>query len=330
MALLYMEGFEDNAWNERATTVNGTISGTYSRTTGGRGIRLACNSTACMHIQFPSSSTIYWGAAVRTEDFENSSIKNLTFREGGTTHVNVDFHGSSGTIPVYRNGTLLGTASGFPGPTYVFVEIMVVVDDTNGEIIVRIDNDEKLHLTSVDTRNGGTGVINNVLMGSNSGQQTWFDDIYILDDTGTYNNTFLGDSNIKLIVPNADVTTQWTPSLGSTHYILVDESIPNTIDYISASSTGLRDLFELEDVASSEIFGVDLSAHSRKDDAGAIMQRLVAVSSGSTAFGDTVGVTQSTAFLPIRHFLEADPATSTQWTEAGLNNLQLGIETRSS
>jgi hypothetical protein len=45
--------------------------------------------------------------------------------------------------------------------------------------------------------------------------------------------------------PTSDITTQWTPSTGTAHYALIDETVASDADYIFATAAGQTDEVKL-------------------------------------------------------------------------------------
>ena len=73
-----------------------------------------------------------------------------------------------------------------------YIELKVTVGDA-GSAEVRVDNTVDISLPSTDTRNGGTGQPDAVQLGSagSSSQTFCYDDMYVLDGTGT-KSSYLG------------------------------------------------------------------------------------------------------------------------------------------
>jgi hypothetical protein len=57
--------------------------------------------------------------------------------------------------------------------------------------------------------------------------------------------------------PTSDITTQWTPSTGTDHYALIDETTANDADYIYATAAGQTDEVRLASMTAPQA-GTDL------------------------------------------------------------------------
>lgn len=227
------------------------------------------------------------------------------------------------------NGAVLATGTtALALGAYNYIEVKAVIHDTAGAVTVRINGAVEIALTGVDTRNGGTGLMNMVLVGTDfSSVACYYDDLYICDATGSTNNDFLGDCRVDTLYPSADGTYgAMACSTGTTHCTLVDEATPNTTDYVSSATVNAKDSYAFTDLPSLPgtltVFGVQVSNASLKDDAGA---RSVAnlVRSGSTdAQSATVALGTTLQFNVSMH--PTDPATGTAWTTSGVNAMQAG------
>ena len=62
--------------------------------------------------------------------------------------------------------------------------------------------------------------------------------------------------------PTSDITTQWTPSTGTDHYALIDETTANDADYIIATAAGQTDEVRLASMSAPQA-GTDLLINYR-------------------------------------------------------------------
>lgn len=258
----------------------------------------------------------------------NSYTEICSFREGIYHHVTIHLTGD-GTVYAYNviTTTLLGKSA--PGKLQLdawhYVEVKCTVSDTAGVVQVKIDGELILDLSAVDTRNGGTGLIDNVRIHGNSVNK-WFDDFYICDTSGTINNDFLGDVYVDTLFPNAVGSyTQFTASAAADNWTLVDEATPDTADYVSSATVGAKDTYGLTNLDATErnIYGVQAMALVHKDNPN-YRQSAILLKSGTTevegaAFTLGNGVAKYDKVLK-----ELDPATAAAWTATGVNALEVG------
>ena len=281
------------------------------------------SSAATVVIGFNFNASALPGAAPR-------SIARLLY--SGTVHVTLALN-SSGTLSVTRAGTVLATsAATISLATDQYIELKATIHDTTGAYELRLNGVNILSATNVDTRNASTASIDQISLGPDGNPAATttylYDDLYVLDTSGSTNNDFLGDVRIDAIYPTADGTyTDWTPSTGSDHYALVDESTPNGTDYVSSSTAAEQDSFAMGSppvLASEIIMGVRVKVAALKDDAGSRSIK-VGVRSGTT---DSLSAAQAltTSQMIYSHILETDPNTSAAWLPGGIDALQTMIE----
>ena len=154
--------------------------------------------------------------------------------EGAITHIFVRVL-TNGAIEVFRGAVSLGvsannviTAGSFP-----YLEVKAVIHSTTGEVIVRIDEVEKLNITGANTRNGGTGVIDRIRWQGSTNIVT-FDDILVNDNLGAApQNTFPGDRWIEAVFATSDgASSQYevvVPASPLTHFDKIDDATPAEI-----------------------------------------------------------------------------------------------------
>jgi hypothetical protein len=149
------------------------------------------------------------------------------------------------------------------------------------------------------------------------------DDFYIVDSAQR-----LGECRIDTLRPTADTATKgFTPNSGSTNFSRVaDVKFDGDSSYNSATGAGIKDLFDIADLATAplSIFAVQAVIAARKDNT-ALSQMCVDIKSGATSVQGSTK-TLSTPYKFFTDILQIDPATSAAWTPSAVNALQLGYE----
>lgn len=338
MALLFMDGFDHYATadigKKWTTSSNVAIGSTSGRRSGG-----AIYTTAGgggMGKGLPSSyATIIVGFALKFTSSTSTSLFDITrLYEGATQHLTLSFQPSVGKLTLRRGsngGTLLATSTTvFSSSTWYYLEFKATINDTTGAYELKVNGTSEFSATNVDTRNGGTsGVVDTwtCAPGATAGIVFTYDDFYICNTSGATNNDFLGDCRIDTILPSGDGNyTDFTPSTGTSHYVLVDESTPNTTDYVASSTSGNRDSYTFPDLAgltSQTVYGIQINAAVLKDDAGA--RSLGTMSRLSSTNKDGSGAALSTSQTYVSEIQETDPA-SAAWTEANINAAEFGVK----
>jgi len=267
--------------------------------------------------------TLYMGIAFRTTT-ATSNTTLFKFRESTTVHIDVRLD-SSNRLQITRNGTTLATASaGLAANIWYYLQIKVVIHDTTGEYEILVNGSVGtlgVTGTGADTRNGGSGVIDNVNIGNSAGINVDIDDLYL------YDGGYAGEINIQTVYPTgAGNSAQFTPNTGS-NWQNVDDSTPDDDStYNSSGTAGHRDLFATGDVPSTSgsILAVVANGYARKDDAGTREIKLT-TRIGSTNYDSATNpITSGYAYY--RHQWDTDPSTAAAWVRADLNGAEFGYK----
>jgi hypothetical protein len=342
MAVLKMEGFEQSRLDASiGTVVEANVTRwTTGRVAGSLAIELEGNASGGgqrpkLQLSVPSLSAIGLGFAFLGANGGNfDGDPWLQFREGSTVHLQLQAD-ASGHLQIARgDGTVLGTTTQvFNLLVWNHLGFEIVVSDTVGVARLWVNGAAVLDLTGIDTRNGGTGVVDNIYancsVNSNSSKLR-FDDYYLT------NGSYLGDCTVSTLRPNGNgATNQWIGSDANSvdNYLLVDD-VATTTDYVESLTPGHQDLYAMTDLAAPpagtlEVLAVQVEALAWKADAGAITDTLglVRASTGTvTSFelADAAVLSQTAQWFrsPI---YELDP-DGVAWTKAEVDALQVGYE----
>jgi len=331
VALRFIDGFDHYATADLSMKWTPTGSPTISAGNGRRG-------TSCLEIPIGTSSVAktldaqsVWilGMALRISAAPTSSQNFLDVLDVSTIQISVEIN-TDLTLRVLRGTTEIGrTTAVLVTGVYTYIECSIVINNTTGSIILRLNGVAVLTLGPLDTQQTANSTANLIrLRALGTSAFTRYDDLYICDGTGAApHNTFLGDCRIDTLLPNSDSTPQqWAPSTGTTHYTLVDEATPNTTDYVSSSTPTHRELFGMQDLtaATGTIYGAQLNLAALKSDAGARSIKSLIKSGSSEA--SSAAVALSTSQLYLLQMQVTDPATTAAWTESGINAVTCGAE----
>lgn len=337
MSLLFVDGFNHYAtadltkkWSTTSaviTSTNGRRSGASLRTQGA-GDYVVKNLSA-------ATQTIILGFALSGTTLASSTGCMCRFLDSAVTHIAITLDGT-GRIQVRRSsesGTILGTSSNtLSNNVFNYIELKIKIDDSVGTYEVRVNGVNWVSGTGADTRNAGNASVNSFSLGSVgsvslSGAND-FDDLYVADISGSTNNDFLGDVRVDTILPTSDGNySQFTPSTGSTHFNLVDESTPNTSDYNLSSTVNDRDSYGMDNLtalSSQTVYGVQVNAAVLKDDAGA--RSVATMVRSSSTDGDGASIAIGTSQYYISQVYELNPNGSVAWTEATVNAMEAGVK----
>lgn len=339
--LRWIEGFEGfgslsgatlaTEMGKKYTEVGMTASATIvTGRGGGSAMNIGSNQTFHFSKTFDNQATWIIGFAFRTSvAFSGTTRPMIELTDGGPAGtLQMSLHLFSDGLRVYRGSTLLETlGSLFSTNTWYYIEFKVTINNT-GSYYVHVSGSEVMSDASVDTQESANAYADNIRF-RNTEDTPYYDDIYILDGTGSQNNDLLGEMKVEALFPESDtVSADWSLSAGSDHYALVDEdpSDEDTTYVHSVVSTDL-DLYNYEDIASigSPVYGIQINTQARVETAVSTDVYL-SIKSGSTVdHGDTFAVTD-TDYKTFARIEEDDPDTSAMWISTAVNAAQFGIK----
>lgn len=328
MTLLFIDGFDHYSAQTDIGKKWSVVTATYPTVTTtlgrrGGGALSVLNTNYYVDRTISSTETVVAGFALYRTSSATGDV--LKFFEGTTNHLTLTID-ANGKLRLYNGtnaGTLLATGTTtISTSTWFYIELKATIGNS-GSYEVKVNGVSEFSSGSADTQNGGTATMDKVRF---TGSAVYLDDIYICNTSGSTNNDFLGDCRIDTLYPSgAGNYTQFTPSTGS-NYTCVDETTPNTTDYISDATSGDRDSYafaNLTALVSQTVFGVQVSAYAQKSDSGArslgTMARLTSTDS------DGASVALATSYAYISQVYETDPA-SAAWTEANVNSAEFGVK----
>ena len=348
MALLFIDGFDAYGTTPGNAGVGlqyqytvGTPSGMLvanGRTAGGYALQMSAGTNrSLLSPTLGTLATVVVGFAFQPKT-AFAAVTILSLMDGSTQHINLR-HTGGGEFSIHRGNTLLATTSGaaIAVDSWGFIELKVTTHDTTGAYELRVNGVNVLSATNVDTRNGGNSYITNVKLELNTGvtNNYIFDDLYILDTSGSVNNDFLGNRRVVTLFPNAEGDNiDFTPASGTDNSAMVDDNPPpasstvvvDDTDYVESDTTGHKDLYQYGNLAGSgAINGVQVTTICGVTAASTFTLKTLA-KSGTTESADGGVAISSTTYVGKSRILETNPDTAAAWTASEVNAAQFGIE----
>ena len=343
MALLFVDGFDHYVTADISKKYNSTSSSPAISAGNGRrgtaGIAAFTTNTGVIK-NFTASSSWVMGCSLKVGALPSATNWATIFAlfDAGNRQCELRVN-PDGTLQVTRfnvavtGGTSVATLS--VGTTY-YIEWKVTIANSiaANSCKVRVDGVDVITVTAgQDLQDTGNSTANQLRLGNvnssaSMGSSTYADDFYVCDQTGSVNNDFLGDVRVDTLLPNGEGNhLDFTPSTGTSHYQLVDESSPNTTDYNESGTAGQRDSYAMQDLSTSSgaIKGVQVLGAILKDDAGARSIKVGVRAGGTTTVGSSQTLATTQAYYSAVH--ETNPTTATTWTEAGVNGAEAAFET---
>lgn len=338
MALLAIEGFEGGGatqakMEEYITRRYSYLStSTYTSRSSGRfgGNSLRLSNNCYFGIPIDNKQTIIVGFAVKTVNLLDGEAI-LRLEDGGTAHIELQMM-AAGELRLTRGAaTVLGTTSGlgFLTDTWYYIELKVTIDDAAGAYELRVDGSNELSATGVDTNNGGNDYVTHVVPFGDPAttNYTYYDDMYVIDTSGSYNNDFLGNMKVVMLVPDGDTgDADFTPLVGPSNYEDVDEGavVDDDTTYVASTTDGDKDIYDYEDIGDVTIKGIQLHTEFRIDDADSFDLKTIIKSNG-TEYPDS-GEAAAATYAASMRLAETNPDDGNLWTSTTLNAAKFGFE----
>lgn len=344
MALLFMDGF-DHYTNSANMELKWPIIGRGSVIPGqtGRfgGFSVGLNDGGGAGIEvgrsLPSNvSTMFVGFAFKWAGGASIYFGPVLY-DGTAGGPQIGFHiTSSGVVTVvlgaYNNNATIGTLSGtYNANQWYYLEIEVVFSTSaTGSVIVHAGGTQVLNVTSVQTAQTANAYANQIWLYATS-LSVWIDDLYVCDNTGAQNNTFLGERKVVTVFPSAaGRVDQWATQVGGTTsqpWTAVNETNPDgDTSYIADNTVGDIEDFALGSFGTvTSLAGVQINVDMRKDDVSTHTIG-VGVGNGTTENFDA-GTTVLSTYSMVSRTLDSNPLTSAAWATSDLTGLQASIKT---
>lgn len=355
MAMCFVEGFEEYTttagitlgndmvamrpqsgygWNYAYVNSTLQLSSTFYRSPQTGNPRSLCLKSAHMNLKIPVANELIVGFAVYMAEGGTSTF--LVLSNSHSTSTSLPTNGLrlrttiAGEIEVVKSdtSTVLGKtpAATLLAACWTYVELRYVFG-ASGTVQLRVENSEVLSLAGLDTRGGAASIQNIGLWCSSPSYNTYFDDFYVCDNSGTTNNTFLGPVVVQSLVPNEDVQSGFSRNTGLSNFSCVNET-PHDADtsFLFARDLNTHELLGFTDVTSLAGGGIAaLQVHARtRSQGGPVKFALVLNSSGGTKLG-SLKLPTPTAWVTDFEIFEKQTDGS-DWTEAAVNACKSGFE----
>lgn len=277
---------------------------------------------------FTSQTTWIVGFAFRNNSLPAGDNAILDFMDSNTIQTSLYFNGTTRVFKVVNGlGTVLGTGTTVLNTLdFYYIELKIVIDNSSGVVQLKINTVDEINVTGQKTQQSGNSSANNFIFHSANSFGAWaIDDLYILDNQGSRNNTFLGDVIVEAISPVATGSnTNWTPTSGSLNYACAanrDQTLVNTTSTVNAKDT--YKCGALSRIGSS-IAGTCTNVFTKNSDSTNHTMATVIHAGGSDYNGSTQTVS-STGFKWLSNVNETNPNTSTTWTVSDVNTAEFGM-----
>jgi hypothetical protein len=241
----------------------------------------------------------------------------------GNSQTTIAFNGSNGVITVSSASQLLQTGPlQFPLNAWFWVEMLVgIATGTAGFVKVWCQGAQIINLTGVATQATGRPYVDTTAVSSN---YSFAMDHHWWDQSGSYNNTALGDRAVFGWLPNAaGDSSGYTPNGLASNYLNAANAPPNTADYNASPTIGALDLYKgASGTGIVSVGAVQTSIIGLKDAAGTRSEATAIKSGGTVATGASTVL--SVSAISQSDVWETDPSTSVPFVPGALTSLQWG------
>jgi len=337
MALLWIDSFDhydDPAQKYTLTGETSNVDITASPSRTGGGALQSYRSGSVEHNLLYDAASVICGIAFRQPSTAVTTRGIFAFYIDGSRVGAVTINAASRTVEIRNtNGTLVESSSTgiFEFDTWHYIETKCVPGNIGvGSIEVKLDGSVVATEAAADFQPSGTTAIDTVRIGGFATQNdnTYYDDLYILDETGSDNNDYLGDCIVRHFHPSADgsLSSGWSRLSGSSDTSAVNEaSADGDTSYLYASATGAEVHLDFEDYSGAQtIYGVAVTSIGRQEVSGSSRQIIGMCKSSGTTSAAASARTLANTYQGIQGVWDNDPDTGTAWTASGFNSAQLG------
>jgi len=235
---------------------------------------------------------------------------------------------ASSLIQVRRGATVLGVDFTVSLNVWHWISIKYKAANIGGTYDVKVDGTNVFSFTG-DTVNSGTETINIIKFGGDQTQDFTYDDIIIMDDTGSAPfNDFLADTRIDTIQPNAvGDNAGFTAVPAVANHLNVDEAVPDDdTTYVESEVTTTKDLYNMASMAFSPtaINAIQVVGQVTNPDSGTTQFKFK-VKSGITE-GTGIAKSPPLGYTFFDEIFINNPDTAAAWTESEVNAMQAGME----
>lgn len=292
----------------------------------------------------PARDEGYIGARVYVGHTHEGYTGPTFFDSQGGAQVTVQC-GQYGIIRVWRGqpyyGTLLATSA--PGAFYAdewfYLEVYAKLDNSAGEVEVRVNTETVISLVSSDTIATSRSVFDMIgLRGRSTTNATvaedqYFDDMYYCDTDGSVNNGFLGNVRVKTQFAIADGShidfVIGGSSPAATNWQSVQNSALDQTKFVYSPDSGDYDLYEMNPIVNAPyVHGIQVRSSMWQDDATQrIGRNILKTPLGTIDEGVDVYLNQTPSLY--RDIFELNPDTGVFYTGTEANGCEAGVKVES-
>lgn len=328
MALVFIDGFDHYQTSQIVDKgfSQGNIHTSFGRRGGGA---LFIGNGGDWSKVFPVTVTdplLVVGFAYYQTNFNTFRMMGISDDAGNTLSI-ADVNGV-GAVTLKNNvsGTVVSTVDGFVTlDVYAYYELVHYQHDSVGYVQLWKDGVKILEILNEDTTNGNNF---RTVNGEAGLGQYYYDDMYVLDGSGSTNNSRLGDVRVDTIYPDSDGTTSdFIPFIAGDNYAMMDETLTDEDGtFIEAGTISAEEYSSFPTPSlGTVIYGVQHSVHHRKTDAGTVDMNLKTFKPGGTGKKIHTVDTSNDDYTFTSAVFDTDPDDSGTWSDSRVGATEFGF-----
>jgi hypothetical protein len=345
MALIFMDGFDVYADRDEVRNAGwgaGDVDSTFSTTAGINGGGALTIGGAAVDgwshhiIGLAQPVTFYIGFWFKCSALPSATTQLMVWSRDGTGTaasriIELWFYDTGELQMNTEHGS--GTKSTFQVvvDTFYWIESEIVLDSgTGGSYDMRVNGSTITSETGINTSAGKQP--NALILLAAKATGVVFDDVVLMDNSGSFNNSFLGSGvYIEALDVDADGgTVAWTRNTGANDWEMVDEvAADDDTTYVHATTAGTETRFGIPapTEAGDTVLAVKILARMRKDDAGVKTVRGVmnVNGGGEEILFQEIGLTTDYSWFDLGT-REGNDTGGTEWDTTNVGLTEIGVE----
>lgn len=340
MTLLHCDSFESYDPNDLDKTLHrvfvassGVLETTFAKT-GSQCVKLWYNQSC----GFSSVDFVNNRAFVGVHFYTTSVVTHILMAFNNENNVSEASLGIVGGYLTFYRGlgtTVLATGSiQLQANTWYHIDVKVTIANSTafGDVIIRVNEVTDIELgAGQDTSGANLSLRKIVLYNNTTGAYNYYDNFYVCNDQGSYNNTFLGECVVECLRPNADGnSSQFDGSDGNqiNNYLLVDDIYPDdTAEYVEAQNLNEKDLYGMSNlsIGAASVKGIRVVTAMQRTAPGQRFMRHVIRSQSTDYEGDELTMPDGD-WAYGSNIWEINPYTGVAWVEGDIGTLECGMK----
>lgn len=321
---IWWDGFEDGTVRRWDTMSGGSVYSTF-RKYGEYCAELSGNADYCIK-QFTTQTEVYGSLWWRSwANPLNTFGHNVVSLYDGTTKV---AHFKVLNTAVLTHKTSLSAtwySSAYTAPIAEWIHFQFYLKiGSSGVLQAKVNNVTVINETYDLSAHSG---IDKIQIGQIDASVTWGYGACAIDNVIIGTGGWPGDLQIgRLPVDGDGTTSQWTPSTGSDHYALLDETPVSSDDFVSTNTVDQVDQWTVPDMGFgvNNIYGIAVVTNNQVEGSPTPQHMSHVVRTGGTDYiGTSIEVPSDGAVMTV---WATNPNTAAAWTQSEVQGSEIGVK----